>query len=140
MRNGLLLFLLLIVGCSSQPEYGGEFEVRLHQLHIEKHGPIEINWMLDDAAEKHAIWMSKYGLSHTGENGSSVANRVEYTGWTTIGENIAYGQSSPDEVMKSWMSSSGHRKNIQNQNFTYMGIGTAFDSSNRIYWCVVFSN
>ena len=55
------------------------------------------------AAETHAIF------SHTRPDGS---------GCSTIcparmrGENIAYGQDSPSEVMDAWMTSSGHRANI----------------------------
>jgi len=135
-----LIVLLIVSGCS-QLKYDGDIEVRLHQLNIEKHGPIEINWLLEDAAEKHANWMAmKNELSHTGENKSSVSNRVQHEEWTAIGENIAYGQNTADEVMKSWMNSSEHKKNILNKNFTYMGIGTSTDKSGKIYWCVVFSN
>lgn len=35
-----------------------------------------------------------------------------YTGWTSAGENIAVGYSTPTEVMNGWMSSLGHRSNI----------------------------
>ena len=33
------------------------------------------------------------------------------------GENIAWGQRSPEEVMNGWMNSSGHRANILNSSF-----------------------
>src|SRR5262249_36010218 len=35
-----------------------------------------------------------------------------YNGWTTIGENIAAGSPTPDEVVAEWMASPGHRANI----------------------------
>lgn len=35
-----------------------------------------------------------------------------YSGWTSGGENIAGGQSTPTAVMNAWMGSSGHRANI----------------------------
>ncbi|RAP28389.1 hypothetical protein C2W64_04823 [Brevibacillus laterosporus] len=41
----------------------------------------------------------------------------------TAGENIAQGQRSAKEVMKDWMNSSGHRKNIMNSSFTTIGVG-----------------
>ena len=32
--------------------------------------------------------------------------------YTRSGENIAYGQSTPQQVVNAWMNSSGHRANI----------------------------
>ncbi|MCY9510386.1 CAP domain-containing protein [Paenibacillus larvae] len=43
--------------------------------------------------------------------------------YSYAGENIAKGQRTPQEVMKSWMNSSGHRKNIMSANFTKIGVG-----------------
>ena len=42
--------------------------------------------------------------------------------YMTAGENIAKGQNTPEFVMKSWMNSSGHRKNILNPRFQEMGV------------------
>lgn len=42
--------------------------------------------------------------------------------YMTAGENIAKGQDTPEFVMKSWMNSSGHRKNILNPRFKEMGV------------------
>lgn len=39
------------------------------------------------------------------------------------GENIAAGQKTAEEVMNSWMNSSGHRQNILNKNYTELGVG-----------------
>ncbi|WP_018756367.1 CAP domain-containing protein [Paenibacillus terrigena] len=38
------------------------------------------------------------------------------------GENIAKGQTTPQQVMNDWMNSSGHRANILNANFTHIGV------------------
>ena len=39
------------------------------------------------------------------------------------GENIAAGQATPEDVMKSWLSSSGHKANILSPEYTKMGLG-----------------
>ncbi len=44
-------------------------------------------------------------------------------GYRAAGENIAAGQTSPDGVMKAWMDSEGHRKNILDNTFSHMGVG-----------------
>ncbi|MDR1774708.1 MAG: cell wall-binding repeat-containing protein [Clostridioides sp.] len=54
------------------------------------------------------------------------------------GENIAYGQTSPQRVMTAWMNSEGHKANIVNKKYTQIGIGIAQASSGRIYWTQMF--
>lgn len=51
------------------------------------------------------------------------------------GENIAQGQQTPEQVMKSWMNSEGHRKNILSPNYTHIGVGH-YGTSN--YWTQQF--
>lgn len=41
------------------------------------------------------------------------------------GENIAKGQITAEQVMNSWMNSKGHRENILNENYKYIGVGFA---------------
>ena len=38
-------------------------------------------------------------------------------------ENIAAGQRTPQDVMKTWMESPGHRSSILNSDFTHIGVG-----------------
>ena len=38
-------------------------------------------------------------------------------------ENIAVGERSPEEVMRDWMSSKGHRRNILDKEAKYLGVG-----------------
>ncbi|MFK7693772.1 CAP domain-containing protein [Paenibacillus sp. HJGM_3] len=40
----------------------------------------------------------------------------------SAGENIAKGQTSPQQVMNDWMNSPGHRANILNTSYTKIGI------------------
>lgn len=79
-------------------------------------------------------------FSHTRPNGSScftvlAENGISYSG---AGENIAYGQSSPDKVMTAWMNSSGHRANILNASFTKLGVGV-YQSGGTLYWTQIFT-
>lgn len=39
------------------------------------------------------------------------------------GENIAAGQATPEDVMKSWLGSAGHKANILSPEYTKMGLG-----------------
>jgi uncharacterized YkwD family protein len=55
--------------------------------------------------------------------------------YRTAGENIAMGQRSPEEVVKAWMNSEGHRKNILNASFTHIGVGHVAEGN---YWTQQF--
>lgn len=58
--------------------------------------------------------------------------------YKTAGENIAAGQRSAQEVMNSWMNSSGHRANILNGNYTELGVGYYAGGSYGTYWTQMF--
>jgi uncharacterized protein YkwD len=79
-------------------------------------------------------------FSHTRPDGSSCFSAYTDLGgaYRRMGENIAYGQSSPQAVVDAWMKSDGHRRNILNPDFTYLGVGVAKSSSGRLYWVQLF--
>ncbi|HCT65032.1 MAG TPA: serine protease [Lachnospiraceae bacterium] len=67
----------------------------------------------------------KTSFSHTRPDGRSCFTALAEAGasYSGAGENIAIGQKTPSEVVTAWMNSEGHRKNIMNPNFKYIGIG-----------------
>ena len=79
---------------------------------------------LCEAAQARAKELGK-SFSHTRPDGSSCFSILDEYGirYGTAGENIAWGQSTPEEVMKSWMNSSGHKANILSSSYTRIGIG-----------------
>jgi uncharacterized protein YkwD len=58
--------------------------------------------------------------------------------FTAAGENIAYGQRTPEEVMNAWMNSSGHRANILNPSYNQIGVGVAKSANGTFYWTQEF--
>ena len=64
-------------------------------------------------------------FSHTRPDGSGFSTALTQAGvsYTTSGENIAYGQQTPQAVMEAWMNSAGHRANILNASFRQIGVG-----------------
>ena len=88
-------------------------------------------------AQNHAKEMAKKNsLYH-----SSMSSLIKVNeGTKTVGENIAYGQSTEEKAMKDWMNSVGHRWNILSKEYQKIGIASEKDEDGRIYWCVVFSN
>ncbi len=80
-------------------------------------------------------------FSHTRPDGSNFATvlKEQNVSYRSAGENIAYGQRTPEEVMKAWMNSSGHRANIMNANFTTIGVGYYENANGTDYWCQLFT-
>lgn len=54
------------------------------------------------------------------------------------GENIAYGQRTPAEVVNAWMNSPGHRANILKDRFSQIGVGYFKDQQGRANWVQLF--
>lgn len=52
---------------------------------------------------------------------------------TAVGENIAYGGVTADQMMAMWMGSPGHRANILDPRFTHLGVGAVKTSVGRTY-------
>ncbi len=84
---------------------------------------------------------SRQSFSHTRPNGTSFSTALKEHGvsYRTSGENIAYGQRSPEEVVNGWMNSPGHRANILNASFNKIGIGV-YQQNGTIYWSQLFTN
>jgi uncharacterized protein YkwD len=56
-------------------------------------------------------------------------------GW---GENIAHGYPSTASVMQGWLSSPGHKANIERSSFRAIGVGAAAAANGTLYWAQVF--
>lgn len=83
----------------------------------------------------------KQQFSHTRPNGQSFSSALIEQGVTfrRSGENIAWGQKTPKQVMNAWMNSEGHRANIMSKNFENIGIGYYRDENGRNYWVQLFT-
>ena len=53
------------------------------------------------------------------------------------GENVAAGQPTPSSVMRDWMNSPGHRRNILSPSYSEIGVG-AVQSGRSTYWTQSF--
>ena len=80
-------------------------------------------------------------FSHTRPDGSSFSTALTQQGVTYrgSGENIAWGQKTPEQVMNGWMNSDGHRANILNKNYTTIGVGLYQNASGTNYWTQLFT-
>ena len=122
--------------------------LRLVNIERDKVGAahLVLDGALCDAANMRAIEMDCTGVfEHKRPNGNSCFEvydicNVEWQ--SACGENIAVGQATPEDVMKSWLSSAGHKANILSPEYTKMGLGYSVGLSNgqyRGYWAQEFA-
>lgn len=85
------------------------------------------NVALIRAAQKHTENMVRLNFfSHTGLDGSSPSDRVRAEGLNVgAGENILAGLETAEAAFNEWWNSPGHRANMENCNYTHVGIGYA---------------
>jgi uncharacterized protein YkwD len=101
--------------------------------------PVTLSVTLASVAQGHAADMAEHGyFEHEDLTGRSPAQRVQDAGYQEklVGENIAYGPKSVDEVVKGWLDSPGHCENIMDPRFAQMGVAYASGQRSRrgLYW------
>jgi uncharacterized protein YkwD len=111
-------------------------------------GPLGACVSLNRAAQGHSEDMRDNNyFSHTGLNGSAPWDRacdacfaLGCGPMTTMGENIAAGNSGAQATFDQWKNSPGHNANMLNGNYTMMGIGRATGGGQYgVYWTNVFA-
>jgi len=104
--------------------------------------PLTQNDSLASVARAHSKDMSDRNfMSHTNPDGLSPFDRIKNAGisYRRAAENVAAGQSTPEQVMNAWMNSEGHRSNILNPDLKEIGIGYyKGDTGYQHYWTQVF--
>ena len=85
--------------------------------------PLIIDKILMRRARRHTAWMTNaYSMQHS----------------SGVAENIAMGQNSGDEVVRTWMNSSGHRANMLNAGYTRLGVAAYRTPQGTVFWCQQF--
>jgi uncharacterized protein YkwD len=88
----------------------------LHNQYRAQHRlpPLQPNASLMRSASLYAQSLASSGRLDHFLNGSNPGSRMSAQGyaWSREGENIAAGQTTPQQVMTDWMSDMGHRQNI----------------------------
>ena len=99
---------------------------------------LNTNWELSRIARyKSQDMVSNRYFSHTSPTYGSPFQMIKSFGlaYQSAGENIAYGQTTPQAVVNAWMNSSGHRANILNSSYKQIGVGYV---ANGHYWTQLF--
>lgn len=119
--------------------------VRLTNVERQKAGvpPLSNNSLLELMASHLADELVLMGkLVHADRQGRDLSTRAQMVKYPyrSIGENIAQGQRTADEVVKDWMKSKGHRENILDPAYREIGVGQAVHHRQGRYWVQVFGS
>jgi uncharacterized protein YkwD len=101
--------------------------------------PMRLSETLAGVALGHASDMAEHNyFEHVDQAGRSPADRVRAVGYREklVGENIAYGPQSVEEVVQGWLDSPGHCENMMDARFAEMGLAYAAGQSARrgLFW------
>ena len=152
LRMLCILMALVILICAAAPKASAKSTDEYYEnavlfwTNIERGrhglGKLQTTADLNGAASTRATELSRY-YSHTRPNGSRWSSVLSAYGidYTSAAENIAVGQKTPTEVVSAGMNSSGHRDNILNSKYSYMGAGYAYVSGTKYvhHWEQLFT-
>ena len=101
--------------------------------------PLTVSLKAASAAQVRAKELET-SFAHTRPKGSGFFTALTEQGvkYRGAGENIAWGQKTPVQVMQGWMNSSGYRANILNADFTGIGVGYYRNGAGTNYWVQLF--
>ena len=88
--------------------------------------PLALYEPINKTAQEKAVDLYKTKVfDHYSKNLGWCTDQFERAGisYSAAAENIAWGQGSVSSVMKDWMNSSGHKRNILDKNMTHLGVG-----------------
>lgn len=111
-----------------------------HQRGLVGYGALNVDARLTAAAQSHSDDMAQRAtMTHTGTGGTSGGQRITNAGyrWSTWGENVAAGQSTPADVMAAWLASAGHRANILHGAMSHIGVAATTGPDGVRYWTMV---
>ena len=105
--------------------------------------PLALDAALGHAALDYSQQMAAFGyMSHAGRDGSTPAERITRSGyrWREIGENLASGHMSAEEVVSGWLGSPEHCANLMDPLFRHMGVAYAVNPHDAmgVYWAQEF--
>lgn len=106
-----------------------QFVSRINQLRESKGlAPLQVDGELAGVARR---WTDRMvdagGISHNPNLASEVSQD-----WTKLGENVGVG-ADVDSLMRAFIDSPEHYRNLVDPDFGYLGVGVSYDSQGRMY-------
>lgn len=104
---------------------------------------LTLNPVLTQMAEKYCEEMIEQGFfAHENPDGDGPGERAYKEGYVfvQVGENLAAGQETAEQVIAEWMASAEHREIILGMQWREIGIGVRIGGEYNVYWVLEFGN
>jgi uncharacterized protein YkwD len=139
------MFSLVHSAYASKPE-GDETSIQNSILvyinqYRQQHGlnALKMDSRISLEAKKHSIDMAKhsipFGHQHFLKRINTIHSKIKNSG--AGAENVAYNYKDAQDVVRNWLKSPGHKRNIDG-NYDLTGIGIARDQKGKIYFTQIF--
>ena len=118
-----------------------DYLIRLNQ-HRNSRGlrPLVYNSSIEEEALKHsrsmALYMTSFGHIGFGRRCKRIQTKLGPI--SGCGEVVAMGQKTAFLALKSWLNSDGHRKEIENPDYTHTAIALYRSQNGTPYWTQIF--
>ncbi len=142
-----LLFLVFIQKANANTPYDQNdaliHKAILHQINQYRitHGlpMLTLDQRISEEAARHSREMAQHQVPFGHQKFEQRVARLykNIKNATGAAENVAFNYKNADVVVKGWIQSPGHRRNIQG-HYNLTGIGTARDKQGRIYYTQLF--
>ncbi|MBA3536339.1 MAG: CAP domain-containing protein [Tatlockia sp.] len=101
--------------------------------------PLQMNNQMSEEAAKHSRDMARHAIPFGHKYFDKRIHRlfVEIKNCQAGSENVAYNYKDGKDVVRNWLTSPGHRRNIEG-NFNLTGIGLARDTKGKLYFTQIF--
>jgi uncharacterized protein YkwD len=98
---------------------------------------------LERSADDYAfeLVLKKFELAHVDPEGDAPSDRALDAGFCHqfVGENLAEGFETTEQVMQAWKDSPGHNANLLGAQYDLVGVGYYFEPNGRRIWVQEFA-
>jgi uncharacterized protein YkwD len=135
--------LKLLCGCEKDNASPSQFDMEiLEEVNKYRTGiglvALESNDFLWDLAHGHSTGMADGSVPFGHDGLSERSNLIRTTlGSGSIAENIGKGKGTAEEIVNNWLSSVGHKENIEG-NFTQTGLSAVKGKDGNWYFTQIF--
>lgn len=101
--------------------------------------PLQMNDHMVREARQHSADMAKHNIPFGHDRFMSRVKRLhqQIKGSGAGAENVAYNYKDAHDVVKNWLKSPGHKRNIDG-HYNLTGIGIAYDNNGKLYYTQMF--
>lgn len=151
----LIFILFFIVSCTSTKQIANsdiadvsiakieKTVVQLVNEYREKQGlkPLKVIDAITEVSEQHSqnMGIKKVAFGHDGFNKRYEALKKSMPRVGGAAENVAFGNTSIQQIVEGWIKSPGHRKNMEGP-FNTTGVGVYRNKKGLVYYTQIFIN